>query len=364
MAIANVCDPSFGDFLMGTIVPLSAVCAVAASAVIGFAYMIGSSMANPKLTLWAKTEAIQILISLSSILILIPALGAFCSINATDINEAVGSPSGTTVVSANVFESAAAYANNAASYSHKALTVIRYHLEAYSILSQMNKFECDTLSFGSIGCYLGFCLDLPLGCLFGESGVGVSPYAGGAKQAALNAFFNTTLISYFSALNFLFILLFTYKGFVLVFLPIGLVLRSVPYLRQFGAVLIAVALSFFFVYPLFLAVFNLISADLLKIPDFFADKPYFFREDAISASAAGGLGQSIGAALLNGDQFIFNQYFPDGENTEAAIDFGARAFVAGVFFPTIALLGTIASTAYIARLYGEEIDLSRLTQLV
>jgi hypothetical protein len=44
--------------------------------------------------------------------------------------------------------------------------------------------------------------------------------------------------------------------------------------------------------------------------------------------------------------------------------FAATAFIAGVFFPTLALLATIASVTYVARLYGDEIDLSRLTQLV
>ena len=47
-----------------------------------------------------------------------------------------------------------------------------------------------------------------------------------------------------------------------------------------------------------------------------------------------------------------------------AIAFAAYAFIAAVFFPTAALLATIASVSYMARLMGEEIDLSRLTQLV
>jgi hypothetical protein len=54
----------------------------------------------------------------------------------------------------------------------------------------------------------------------------------------------------------------------------------------------------------------------------------------------------------------------DLENPGGAIQFAAYAFVAAVFLPSVALLAAIASVAYLARLYGEEMDLSRLTQMV
>jgi hypothetical protein len=44
--------------------------------------------------------------------------------------------------------------------------------------------------------------------------------------------------------------------------------------------------------------------------------------------------------------------------------FSAYAFIAAVFFPTAALLASLASVSYMARMMGEEIDLSRITQLV
>ena len=47
-----------------------------------------------------------------------------------------------------------------------------------------------------------------------------------------------------------------------------------------------------------------------------------------------------------------------------ALLFAGRAFIIGVFIPMLALLSAIASTAYIARFYGEDMDLGRLTQLV
>ncbi|MBI5046618.1 hypothetical protein HZC07_02705 [Candidatus Micrarchaeota archaeon] len=84
-----------------------------------------------------------------------------------------------------------------------------------------------------------------------------------------------------------------------------------------------------------------------------------------------GLSQSI-----QGEDYTYRQYFyspgssprsnsdPPIEDPAGAIIFAGYAFVAAVFLPTVALLGAIASVTYIARLMGEEIDLSRITQLV
>jgi len=78
---------------------------------------------------------------------------------------------------------------------------------------------------------------------------------------------------------------------------------------------------------------------------------------------SGTAGQSA-AAAVSGEDVVFDTYFPNGDNVTGAIIFAANAFIAAVFFPSVALLATIASVVYIARLYGEEINLSRITQMV
>jgi len=70
------------------------------------------------------------------------------------------------------------------------------------------------------------------------------------------------------------------------------------------------------------------------------------------------------AAAFAGEGYIKDKYFPHGEHPVAAIKFSAYAFIAAVFLPTVALLATLASISYLARLYGEEINLSRITRLV
>jgi hypothetical protein len=145
-------------------------------------------------------------------------------------------------------------------------------------------------------------------------------------------------------------------------------------MRPFGSLLVALAISFLLVYPFLLAVFYLMRNVLVD-----ADKGYTplprgmgeYNEKRFEDMVNGG--DMIAMSTL-GEDYVKNCYFSTngcgmggGESKEdlpGAIGFASNAFVAAVFFPSIALLATIASVSYIARLYGDEIDLSRITQLV
>ncbi len=363
--MVGICGTEFSGFFDGTIVPLTAYAAIITSMLIAISFMAGRALANAKLTLWAKTEAVQIAVSIVSIFFLVAIVNTFCIIDMGEIANMFDitlPPSSGTVCSTgtmDIYCAAQEYLYEAAKYSHNAMTVTRYHLEAYTIFAYMNAFKCD-YETGGIG----------WGCFFGYSGSNQQPLGGyGVQIAALNIFFNSTIIAHFTALNFLFILLFIYRGFVFVFLPLGVFLRSMPYLRSFGSLLIALALSFLVVYPFLLSVFYLMGDVLVDRPSYtptvagtaldnYYDERVFPDEEGNAAAGA-----STAAAFL-GEGYIHDQYFKHGENVMGAIAFAAYAFVAAVFMPTIALLGAIASVSYLARLYGEEIDLSRITRLV
>ncbi len=355
----------FDGILDNVVLPLSIQASILTSIIIAITYMVGNAISHPKLLTWSKTEIVQVFVSISSIVLLTMIMTSFCSINVNDL----GSLFGISGKDVNLYQSAQAYLTNAAHYSHNAITVIRYHLEAYSVLSALNKFECD-FNVGGIG----------LGCLFGYSGVSYNPLGGyGVEQASLNLFFNSAIFSYFSAMNFLFILLFVYKGFVLLFLPLGVFLRSMPYMRSFGSLLIAVAISFLTVYPFMLSLFDLMSFQILDQP-FYAPQDLVTYDNAIIDGKPGFKNialkydesvfidksetwQSI-ASAFSGTDYIVDTYFPKGQNPIGAVAFGAYAFVACVFLPTAAMLATLAAVAYLAKFYGEEIDLSRILQMV
>ncbi|MCI0503742.1 hypothetical protein L0Y65_03455 [Candidatus Micrarchaeota archaeon] len=361
--MAFLCDPEFGTFFSENILPLLAYAGSSLAALLGIAYMAGTATSNAKLTLWSKTEAVQFIVSTVSVFLIITTMNTFCSIKINEIAAIFDMPA--SADNPDIYGAARGYLNDAAIYSHNALTVVRYHLESYTTLSFFNAFICD-LSTGRIG----------WGCLFGYSGVSQQPLGGYAVQtAAMNIFFNGAIIAHFMSLNFIFILLFVYKGFVFLFLPLGVFMRSMPYMRSFGSLLVALAISFLIVYPFLLAVFYLMRNVLVDADNGYTPlsepmSTYNTNEERMEGYVNGG---DMLAMSTGGESFVKGCYFDRGgcygsgvniENMSGAIGFASNAFVAAIFFPSIALLATIASVGYIARLYGEEIDLSRITQLV
>ncbi len=352
MAWADTVMCGSGTVFDNAVLPLLAYASVGTMILIALSYMAGTAFSNPKLTLWSKTEIVQLVISIASVALIMLAVTTFCSIDMHEIAGIFSLPG--THPSINVYDAAKDYLEGSVNYSHNAMIMVRYHLEAYTVLSYFNAFICD-YNIGRIG----------LGCFFGYSGDTEQPFGGyGAVIAALNVFFNSTIIAYFTALNFLFILLFIYHGFVFLFLPLGVFLRALPYMRPVGSLLIALALSFLTIYPLMLGIYYLMSPVLLDTPAY-----------APAGINMGNYGESIFPDSTNpasqlavstaGESYVHDHYFGGGkENLGGAIAFSADAFIAAVFFPTSALLAAIASVAYMARMMGEEIDLSRLTQLV
>ncbi len=350
---ALMCGAPFGGFLTSTIIPYVALATVVTAIIIGITFMASRLLSNPKLSLWAKTEILQLFISVGTVFLITSIITAFCNIDMAEVNGFFlpANP----IASANIYESANSYITGAMQYSHNALIMIRYHLEAYTVLTYFNAFICD-YSTGRFG----------WGCLFGYSGDNMQPFGGyGAVTAALNLAFNTTIISFFTSMNFFFILMFVYRGFVFLFLPMGIFMRAMPYMRSFGSLLIAVALSFLIIYPFMLAVFNLMAPHLLDSANGYAPAGINmgWYDESVFPDNEGG-GSQLGASTM-GEDYTKNTYLGDSKDqVSVALAFAAYAFLAAVMFPTLALLATLASISYVSRLYGEEIDLSRITQLV
>ncbi len=347
--VMEVCSADFSSFVNGTILQIAALAAIVSTLIVVFSYYIGQLMNNPKVSVWAKSEIVQLVMSVASVAFILITVNMFCAIDMGSVASIFGisSPSST----GNIYIASQNYLLETLQFSHDALVVVRYHLQAFTVLSHLSSFVCD-MSTGSIG----------WGCLFGYSGSNEQPLgAYGAAMGAMNLFFNSAMVAYMTTLNFVFILVFIFRGFVLFLLPIAIFLRSLPYMRPLGSLLIAVALSFMIVYPMILSIFGLTSAVLLKEPPNiggYTDESVFPRW-----GGAGGALSSLGGAIA-GAKVFESIYFSSGDNVPGAIAFAAYAFIAGVFLPTAAMLATIASVVYLARLYGEEIDLSRILQMV
>jgi hypothetical protein len=163
-------------------------------------------------------------------------------------------------------------------------------------------------------------------------------------------------MSYLSVLNYIFILRYVFSGFVLFFLPLGIFLRALPYVRPLGSLLMSVSISFLMVYPLFLAIFYIdFKAARVLAP---TDSPVFEYSN-----------EDIGKKVNMGN--MFDQHIDDdifdkggGDMSVEIIKLSGNAFLLGVFIPSLALLGAAAAVGYINRFLGEEIDLSRIVQLM
>lgn len=358
--ICNFAETGLGSSLL----LLTGAASLATIMVITISYMIGKVFSNPKIHLWAKTEMLQIVISLASVGVLFLVLQSFCIIDVNSLYTLTDLPASQQLqANANIFDAAENFLKNDAVYTHTILEIERYHIMSYNMLMMRGRYDC---VFG------------PLLCLFGNAGTSNSPYAWSSlTMGAMNVAFNATLISYMTTLVSLFILLYTKTGFVLFLLPLGIFFRSMPYLRSLGSLFITVAFCFVIVYPTILAIFNLIDPFLFShTQGAFIDPQmisgnvpavlFYSNPDAV-VEVGSGL-SSFAASWDWGEPYDEDDYidffFPIGRKEPIVYQLAGRSFITGTFIPLVALLATVASISHIGRLLGEEIDLSRIVRMV
>ncbi len=351
--MVDVCSAGFSDFIYSGVMPAAAVSAIAATAVIAASYMYGKATSNPKLNDYSKTEAVQLPITIASIIFIVLVISSFCSIDMNSVRAVFNLP--VLPNSTDVFGAAESYLDNSAIFAQQALVTARYQHSAYNILLMRSTYACEWW------------------CIFGQSGFsyqGFSGYTG--RMNLMGMLMNTSLISLFSALNALFILNFVKSGFFMMLLPIGIFTRSMPYLRAFGSIFIAIAMSFFLIYPATLAVFSMMDK-LFTSPldgltcqsgdNTIVIKDYLQNDENIISRDDSDPGLNIGEKLH--DDELARAYLPCGQDYPAqTAQLAAYAFIAAAFLPTVALLAAAASARYIAKMFGEEVDLSRVAQMV
>jgi len=345
----------------GFILPLIAGASTVTVLFIAFGYMLGQALHNPKVSLWAKTEVIQLFMSAVYAVLIFAALQAFCTFNFASVGDLFGLDTGAQGA-LNIFDAADGYLREGAFYIKDVLSVARYHLGAYSIFQMRSLWLCEEGGVTNIlFCIFGSAVANPSGGA--SAGIGVSPESGYALAAAgMNVAFNSLLFSYLSTLNYLFILNYILSAMIFFFLPLGIFLRSMPYLRGLGSLFMAMTLAFLFVYPSVLSIFYL---DLIG-PRVLNPEPSDAFQGYINAE---GRLEDVGADDLF-DTCIYDDLFGEncgnvGGSVEMEVmQLSGNAFLIGVFIPTLALLAAMGSLAYINRFLGQEIDLSRIVQMV
>ncbi len=341
------------DFIETHIILLAGIFSFLTTLIIILSYMVGNAINNPKLLLWAKTESIQLIISLASISILILLINGFCSISPSAIHTLTDLPP-LSIHGDNVFDGANQYLKQSAIYTHNVLKIQRYHLMAYEFLNMRSVWLCGDF----------------LECWGSSVGLSGRSYAWASYfSSGFNIAFNSTLISYLSSLNFLFILQYINSGMVLFLLPFGIIFRAFPFLRKLGSLFIAISFAFMIVYPLILSSFVLISNDLFDYIDSSPPGQNVFDYTDETKLTTFGFGDAFDSAFDadffgESDDYIDNYIFTSGRKEEIALQLVGRALIVGIFIPSLALLASIASVNVIARQLGEEVNLSRIMQMV
>lgn len=376
MPVGTICSATALGSIQNSLFPVLAIASTFTTIIIGLVYAFGEITSNPKALVWAKTEIFQLFISAFCAVVLILSLSSFCAIDVSGIYSLFST---TSVVStpSTIFDGAENYFVSSGGYLNNLTQVTRYHLGGYFYLQSFHQSFCDggglgtrilLCTFGSVTNYIG--------TYGGSVGYQVSrlPESGyGYVSSAVFVAFNSLLFSHISSLNYALILRYLYSGLPLVLIPLGLFLRSMPFMRGIGATMISISFSFLIVYPLVLAIFNI---DLVRSDSSLAPcTPVFVY-----------VGEDINSKVTVGDAFdqdesISNDIFSIatdkvmcgrtystsetvGDMPFEIIKHAGNAFILGVFIPSLALLASVASIGYLNRFLGEEIDLSRIIQMV
>ncbi len=325
------CSATLPNFLTTEILPLTIIATTTFLIIIGLSFAVSQATSNPKLSVWAKTEFMQIIFSTVFVIILLEIISSFCTFNTNDIAMLTGNPA--PAIAIPIYDAAEKYLTESAMYSKTVMVNARYYLGVINIQEMVSTWKCPSWCFLTIG----------------GSGTSTNPNAGNSNYtSAFTLFLNSSLMSFISSFMHLFFLKYIQSGLFLFLFPLAIIMRSLPYMRTFGAVILAVIFAFYVLYPSLLAAFH-VSFSL--VPPIMMDENELGKDDEFNWESA----------ITGQNPVKLSVSTNDISNTA---NIAAKAFFYSVFLPTIALLAAGAAATYVARLMGEDIDLSKLTQMV
>ena len=339
---ASYCDSS----QLSTMQSYSFVGLVIMAIMIAFVYMLGEFISNPKLLVWAKVELVQLFASVIIVGLVIALLSITCFVQVggliglTNFNPNPSYLPNSPTTGAPVFSQTDLLLNASESYvmavrdfDHAVLSQIRYNMGVIELRAGTTKWNCELL------------------CLLGGQGTSVAQYSG--EYSILSMFgmlMNMSTASYLSSIFMLFTLHFITDGLFGLLLPLGILLRSLPYMRGVGGALIALVLAMYVFYPAMLVVDS-----LLWMP--------VYNSAVVPSNALMGTAAYINSqeADLNGGLLTFDNPY---QSPVQLVMLSGVAFLASAFLPAInfIIIAALARTA--SHILGEEIDISRLAQMV
>ena len=359
----------FNDTIM-----LCGIAALSLFALIALTYIGGEALQSPRMLTWAKTEAVQAFASIVIVSIVIYAVSMLCTFQVGEFSSMFGTSDLPQIYKDasngqdSLYNGSMRYIENLAALSLSNVASNRYDLGAYELRTSYNTFECKD------------------DCLFSLSSVSVSPFSGNSMHLAItNNLMGIATVSYLSAIFQYFTLVYIYSGLFSVFLPLALVIRSIPFMRHFGGSLIAIFVSLYIMYPLMLVADAYIAPGLTvnAVSGGGANGGQVIMCDRDGLQCGGSKIFTIGASQgiscrqktdpcngeLEWDMESVDKTQPGMESLSPneparAIRLNVLIFLAAVFLPAINFIVIAAFGRELSRFLGEEADLSRLGQMV
>ena len=334
-------------------------------AFIALVYMLGTAFHVPQMLDWSKTEIGQAVLGVGMLTVILWLMSLQCNLKIGEFAGWAGVPLG---------PSSAIGLQNDDTMTQAALKGLEWSLKQTHIGVALIRHELGVLNIRAT-----FTMSATEVGGIGGNGIQVSPLAGewtnmGSLQMLLNL--NTTfvlalLFQYFSLLIFS-----SMSGLFMFLVPLGLILRCMPYLRGFGGGLVAIGLGFYIFYPMFLAL------EALMLPPVYAtlgddssiagasdvgaitrserdltgtsiDKPYFYSLPDLTKKLDG---------LEKADCHEGRCYYTI--DLAPLFNMTALNFIRAVLVPSAGILVIVSFVRDLSALFGEEVEASKLAQMV
>ncbi|MCC7552133.1 hypothetical protein KO317_00520 [Candidatus Micrarchaeota archaeon] len=339
-----VCDIVVDEFLLPTFVAVFLTLGF-----ISIIYMIGKITENPRLNVWAQAELGQAILTVIIAVFILGGITWFCT-EGSGVAISAGMYSGGSPYSGNMYDISCSYLSNIAEYSNDVMSLIRYNIAVGNIRASLNEFGCkgDELHVNPYGCAMAF---------LGGPATSWNAHASNYNYVSLfNTSLNIATICFFNSLFLLYLLQYISSGFLYILLPAGIIIRAIPFLRGLGGALIAIIVGLFLFLPFMLTIEAMIWGPIMQN---WHSSMIFPDERDIQ--------NDIWPVSLEGIVDIMDWNTVDDFSHNNLIDIfksTTHIFLAGVFLPYLGFIGVVLVTKDFSKLLGEEVDISKLTQLI
>ncbi len=355
----GTCDPAS----LQNILTECAIAGVAMAALTAVAYMAAEATNNARIGTWSKTEIMQVFVSLVIAMLIISLMLFMCDVPVGSIGGLVGlsTPASLGGDATPIYNASMNYLGYLGTASLASMSSIRYNMAVYEVKTSFVKYVC------------------PGTCFLTMNGYQENPFAGDrAKLAAMNTLLTTATISQLSIIFQMFVLAYVMNGLFITLLPLAIVIRSIPFMRQFGGALVGIFLALYIFYPAMIALDAFIAPGLVNpgyVPTFHTHVASWEPAgncDSIKAPWNNNVGCSPETSEANMLSTTYGVTISEPEMNDLSPDYdigpiiqaNTLVFITAIFLPAVNFILVAAFGREASRLLGEEADISRLGQMI